>query len=204
MKRREEGFTLVEVMIALGIMTIGALALVGMQQQTTRANVRARDITTAMQIAQNVIERLKLDAIAWNNVSTDAANDLVNSPMLAVIVSTPNAFTTMAPVSSTLGGTTTVLSNAFDYLGNDITLAGASTALQNQVYYCASYRLSWVYTNRRAMRTDVRVWWSREVPTRSIIADFAGCADNGVDLNPGGNQIDNYHVVYLSTVLRPS
>ncbi|MET0386433.1 MAG: prepilin-type N-terminal cleavage/methylation domain-containing protein [Polyangiales bacterium] len=204
MKRRAEGFTLVEVMIALGIMTIGALALVGMQQQTTRANVRARDMTTAMQIAQNVVERLKLDAIAWNNVTTAPANDLINSPMLQTINTTPNAFTTLAPVSSTLGGTTVVLSNAFDFLGNDLTLAGASTAVQNQVYFCASYRLSWVYVTFRAMRADVRVWWSKEVPTRSIITDFANCADNGVDLNPGGARFDDYHVVYLSTVLRPS
>ncbi|MEY4583070.1 MAG: hypothetical protein RL701_7773, partial [Pseudomonadota bacterium] len=84
---RRDGFTLVEVMVSLGVMMIGGMALIGMQQQTTRANVRSRDITIATQIAQNVIERLKLEALAWNTVTSVPANDLFNAPLLRPITS---------------------------------------------------------------------------------------------------------------------
>jgi prepilin-type N-terminal cleavage/methylation domain-containing protein len=200
--RRREGFTLVEVMVSLGVMTVGAMALIGMQQQTTRANVHARTLTVATQIAQNVIERLKLEAIAWNSVTATPATpaaDLGNAPSLArIAASTPGDFMTLPP-----GPGARVLSNAFDYYGADLDITTGNAAALASIYYCASYRLTWVYTNYRAMRVDVRVWWTKEAPSRSINDDFPRCADDNAKLNPGGAMFDNYHVVYLSTVIRP-
>jgi type II secretory pathway pseudopilin PulG len=198
--RRREAFTLVEVLVSLGVMTIGAMALMAMEQQTTRANMHARTMTVATQIAQNVLERMKLEALAWNAVSTSPTADLFAAPSLAAITSaTAGAFATLQP--RTIG--VRVLSNAFDYYGDDVDLTNASTATKNSVFYCASYRLSWIYTNFRAMRVDVRVWWPKEAPTRSLADDYPGCADDGGTLNPGGTRYDDYHVVYMSTVLRP-
>ena len=202
---KRQGFTLVEVIVSLGIMTIGAMALLGMQQQTTRANARARDMTMAMQIAQNVVERLKLEALAWNNVTASPNNDLQNSDLLLPITTNPIAsFAALPTRESSDAGVTRTLSNAFDYFGTDIPLTGASAAQLAQVRYCASYRLSWIFDNNRALRADVRVWWTKEAPSRSIITDFPLCVDDNIKLNPGGDDFDRYHVVYLSTVLRPS
>lgn len=202
---KRQGFTLVEVMVSLGVMTIGAMALFGMQAQTTRANTRARDLTVAMQIAQNVIERLKLEALAWNNVTSVPADDLLNAPLLLRITTNPlSAFTDLPARVSTTAGVTRTLSNAFDYFGDDIALTGASATDLARVRFCASNRLSWIFENNRAMRADVRVWWTKEAPSRSILGDFPLCADDNVKLNPGGDSYDSYHVVYLSTVLRPS
>jgi prepilin-type N-terminal cleavage/methylation domain-containing protein len=202
---RRQGFTLAEVMVSLGVMTIGAMALIGMQVQTSRANTRARDLTTATQIAQNVIERLKMDALAWNSVTGNPATDLSNTQLLKnVTTATVGAFMTLPGVSVTSPDGTRVLSNAFDYYGDDVNLSGASSQTQAGVRYCASYRLSWIFANLRALRADVRVWWTKEAPSRSIIADFANCADDNVALNPGGDQVSNYHVIYLSTVVRPN
>jgi type II secretion system protein I len=202
---KRQGFTLVEVMVSLGIMTIGAMALIGMQQQTTRANVRARDMTIAMQIAQNVMERLKIEAMAWNNVTTAPAADLRNSDLLMPITTNPIAsFATLPARESNHAGVTRVLSNAFDYFGGDVTLSGASADQLASVRFCASYRLSWIFDNNRALRADVRVWWTKESPSRAILDDFPLCVDDNVKLNPGGDHYERYHVVYLSTVLRPS
>lgn len=188
-------------MVSLGVMTIGAMALIGMQQQTTRANGRARDMTTAMQIAQNVIERLKMDGLAWVSIT---GPELTNTELLEKVVgSTQGEFQTLPPWPSTRLGDTVILSNAFDQAGDDVPLVGASAAVLATVKYCASYRLTWIYTTRRALRADVRVWWTKEVPTHSIMTDFAGCADDHVRLSPGGTHYNNYHVVYLSTVIRP-
>ena len=203
-RRQTSGFTLVEVLVSLGVMTVGAAAIIGMQQQTTRANVHARQLTIATQIAQNAIERLKLEGIAWNSVTTSQTADLLNAPTLARIIgSTAGAFMTLPARTVTLSGVSRVLSNAYDYYGADMNLTNADQASLDRVVYCAGYRLSWIYSNFRSMRADVRVWWSKSAPSRSIIADFPLCADNNTALNPGGTQIDNYHVVYLSTVIRP-
>jgi type IV pilus modification protein PilV len=197
--RRRQGFTLVEVMISLGVMTVGAMALIGMQQQATRANVHARTLTVASQIAQNVIERIKMQGLAWSAVTGAPAQDLAAAPLLAAIVNaTPGAFITLPAVAGARP-----LSNAFDYYGDDLDIASGNAGQLARVYYCASYRLSWVYATFRAMRVDVRVWWTKEAPSRAILSDFAVCADDNTSLNPAGSMFDNYHVVYLSTVIRP-
>jgi prepilin-type N-terminal cleavage/methylation domain-containing protein len=198
---RRQGFTVVEVMVALGVMTISAMALFGMQAQATRANVRARDMTIASQIAQNVLERMKLDGLAWNTIG-EPAEVLTNTAILNRIGTTPSDFMTLPESQETRLSSTVVWSNGFDLYGIDVPTSGPPASLVS-IRFCASQRLAWVYDTRRAMRADVRVWWSKEAPTRSIIADFPGCADNDALLRPGGDRYDDYHTVYMSTVIRP-
>jgi prepilin-type N-terminal cleavage/methylation domain-containing protein len=196
MSRKQSGFTLVEVMVSLGIMTIGAMAILAMQQQIIRGNVHARELTTATQIAQNVIERLKIDALTWNTPGVPTG-----SRYLGIV--TPGAigtFTKLEPIPTTNGGITRFQSNAFDYYGDDLDMQNGSPA---NLHFCASYRLSFVYTNNRIIRADVRVWWARE-GIGVIRTDFPLCVDDNARLSPGGALIDNYHLVYLSTVLRAS
>jgi len=201
---RRQGFTLVEVMVALGVMTISAMGLFALQGQATRANGRARDVTMATQIAQNVIERLKMDGLAWNTITPGDVTDLGATAYLnAVDTATAGAFVPLLERTDPRGGSSVVLSNAFDIFGSDVATTGASAAQLASIKYCASIRLSWVYPTRRVMRADVRVWWSIEAPTRSIIADFPRCADDDVKLAPNGTLESSYHTVYLSTVIRP-
>ena len=201
---RRQGFTLVEVMVALGVMTISAMALFGMQAQATRANVRARDMTVAAQIAQNVIERMKLDGLAWNTLA-DPVTDFQRTAVLNKINdATPGSFMKLPEwTDPTRLSRSVVLSNGFDLHGDDVPISGAAADTLSNIRFCASMRLAWVYNTRRAMRGDVRVWWTKEVPSRSIIADFPNCEDDNVKLLPGGTLYENYHMVYLSTVIRP-
>ncbi len=192
-RERRQGFTLIEVMISLGIMTIGAMAMLALQQQTIRANSQARQITTATQIAQLWIERLKEDGTRWTQVGffntpgqPTAADVLALTTYLGAITTAPNVF-------QAIPNATPQVSNAFDFQGNDIANNSGS------VYYCASFRPAWVYFGR-AMRVDVRVWWARS--GSSLTGDFAACADDNARLNPGGTLFNNYHVVYLPTVIR--
>lgn len=213
MTKRRDGFTLVEVMVSLGVMTIGAMALMAMQQQTTRANIHAREMTMATQIAQNWVERLKLDAMQWTTTQGTVNNDLANTTYLQAILANPGDGVFQQVLFTPLGSTTRFA--GYNYLGDEIDPSAApdevsSGALASQTLrYCASYRMSWVYL-RRAMRADVRVWWPRDMlgsttkaTANNIVDDFPGCDDNNTALNPGGAEFDNYHVVYLSTTLRP-
>jgi type IV pilus assembly protein PilV len=198
-RRRRAGFTLIEVMVSLGIMTVGAMALIALQQHAIRSNGHARQLTIAMQIAQQWVERLKQDAATWNQVgqatgAPTAAQVLTNTQFLRAIVGAPNVYQTIPNTNNTV-------SNAFDYMGNDT--ARDNTIAARPVFYCASMRLGWVYYGR-AIRADVRVWWPRNESGNSaaILNDFVACADDNSKLNPGGTQFNNYHVVYLPSVIR--
>lgn len=201
---RRQGFTLIEVMVSLGVMTISAMALMSMQGQATRANAHARDMTTAAQVAQTVIERLKMDGLAWTTITpADPGNVAATVWLSSIATAIPGSFMTLLPQTFPRTGNSATLSNAFDQYGADVTLAGASAAQIASVKFCASMRLGWIYDTNRVLRADVRVWWTKEVPTKAILTDFALCADDNTRLSPGGTLYDDYHTVYLSTVIRP-
>jgi type IV pilus modification protein PilV len=195
-RRRRAGFTLVEVMVSLGIMTVGAMGIIALQSHAIRSNSHARQLTIGMQIAQRWIERLKQDTHTWNGLGAPAAT--LAATRYLQLINTANASNQFNPIPNTDG--TNRASRAFDYWGNDI----VHTSVDPPIFYCAALRPAWVYFGR-AMRVDVRVWWPREgYDTRT---DFAACDQNFNQLDPGGppttlyNQ-NAYHVVYLSTVLR--
>ncbi|SHH95932.1 type IV pilus modification PilV family protein [Desulfofustis glycolicus] len=57
--RKRNGFTLLEVMIALGIFSIGILAVIGAQHLVVRGNANGNVVTEQMLLAQRTMERLK-------------------------------------------------------------------------------------------------------------------------------------------------
>ena len=63
----EQGFTLVEALIAMAILTVGILTLLTMQTTALKGNSKARGITTAANWNQDMIETLlneEYDAVA--------------------------------------------------------------------------------------------------------------------------------------------
>ena len=56
----DEGFTLIEVMIAVSILAIGVLAVAMMQIQAVKNNTYSWETTAAMNIARTTMEELKL------------------------------------------------------------------------------------------------------------------------------------------------
>jgi type II secretory pathway pseudopilin PulG len=192
-RRRRAGFTVVEVMVSLGIMTVGAMGIIALQTHAIRSNGHARQLSIGMQIAQRWVERLKQDTHTWN-VAGVPGTVLANTRYLNLINTAPNVFSTMPTFPDSTA------SPAFDYRGEELVL----TPDDPRIFYCAAMRPAWVYFGR-AMRVDVRVWWPRE--GFEMRTDFPQCAGDPAELSPGGaattlyNQ-NAYHVVYLSTVLR--
>lgn len=58
-KRQQHGFTLVEVMVALFVLSIAMLGIAGLQITSKRANFEAVQRTTATLFAQEVLERIR-------------------------------------------------------------------------------------------------------------------------------------------------
>ncbi len=78
MKKRRfaRGYTIVEVMMALAILTLGASGVIAVQKATLIANTNARNLAVANSIAQSWVERLRADALVWNAPNnTDDVND---------------------------------------------------------------------------------------------------------------------------------
>ena len=64
-RERQEGFTLLEVIIAISILTVGLLAVASMQGSAIMANASATDITDATTMAADRLE--KLAALSYNH-----------------------------------------------------------------------------------------------------------------------------------------
>ncbi|WP_437319492.1 type IV pilus modification PilV family protein [Sorangium sp. So ce385] len=60
------GYTLIEVMAALGVLAIGATGVLALQKATLISNTNARNIAVANNIAMTWAERLRVDALQWN------------------------------------------------------------------------------------------------------------------------------------------
>jgi type IV pilus assembly protein PilV len=203
--RGRQGFTLIEVIVSLGVMTIGALGVIALQQHTIRSNTHARQLTLGMQLAQVWMERLKQDAHSWNEAGPPATVLNNTAYLIAIRDAVPNTFMTIPASDGFIhpNGTANVVtgSRGFDFRGNDLVL---QTGVDHpNLYYCAAFRPAWVYFGR-AMRVDVRVWWPREGFDMGI---FDNCTARHGDLDPSGVPTTAYnqngvHVVYLSTVIR--
>lgn len=186
--RSQRGFTIVEVIVSMGVMVVGVMALVGLQQHTVQINSLARQMSTANQIAQTWLERMKEDAHRWRLTGEPLGvptpiQVLAETTWLQAVNATPNVFQTI-PMTG-------VTSGAFDFQGNEIVLGTARAP-----YFCVGFRPAWVYIGR-AIRIDVRVFWPRERASAIV-----NCVDNDGPLNPGGALFNQFHTVYLSTVIK--
>ena len=71
------GLTLVESMLTLAIMSVGLLALAGLQITALRGNDLSRRMTTAVSIAEQNIEQLK--NTPYTNIQAEAASEVTAS-----------------------------------------------------------------------------------------------------------------------------
>jgi type IV pilus assembly protein PilV len=74
------GFTLVESMLTLAIVSMGLLALNGLQITVLRGNALSRRMTTAVSLAEQRIEQLKNTSYA--NIEAEAATQVTASNLL--------------------------------------------------------------------------------------------------------------------------
>ena len=142
------GFTVLEIMIAMLVISMGIVALYSMQVVAIEGNVTAQEITQATQLAERWAERMRRESITWtarppallepsddNGDWRDATSEMVNKDFI-------------------------------------------SRTDDPQVIdprYCIKYRVSTVprgEADPRVLRVDVRVVWPRR---DSGIADFLTC-----------------------------
>jgi len=68
MNKDNKGFTLIEVLVAIGILTFGLLSITGLFYEATNTNIALRDRTMATSLAQDMMEKCMY--ASYNDLTT--------------------------------------------------------------------------------------------------------------------------------------
>ncbi len=193
MTRARAGYTLIEVMTAVVVMTIGATGILAMQGASVRANEDASETSVALNFGATWLERIKRDARLWIDTGNTA---LRTAPTRYLVTVNTNPGAYFVPTS------TANESPGADHYGFDTTAPA-------QIRYCVNLRLTVVHaynpltqgadvtTDANALRADLRIWWHR----RSEDANRASPACLDAALTDSQAQLNRLRKHYLSTVV---
>jgi prepilin-type N-terminal cleavage/methylation domain-containing protein len=160
---RAAGYTLIEVMTAVVVLTIGATGILAMQGASVRSNRDASETSTAINWAVTWVERIKRDAYLWNQSGN---GDLANTWYLSN--ATANNGVWIMPATTTPAGQAILESAGADLFGYDVAAANA-----DNIRFCVNLRFTvaqaynpatgtmLIASDANAVRADVRVWWHR-------------------------------------------
>jgi type II secretory pathway pseudopilin PulG len=184
-------YTVVEVLLSLTVLAIGASAVMSMQKATLQGNLDARKTDMANSIARMWVERVRKDAMQWTQASAPPSN----AKLLGYVDTgwvRPDAY----------AGNTPPVSPGFDILGRDISTAGLTpSAGVAPPVFCVNIQETSVYKDsnfNNLIRLDVRVLWVRGI---------TGGATNPCDSTVATSALPSpqlYQSVYLTTAIRPN
>jgi prepilin-type N-terminal cleavage/methylation domain-containing protein len=159
--RARRGYTVVEVMMALAVMTVGGMGVVALQKFTAVGSLNSRSMTSASDVANSWVEFLQGEATTWNRADN---SDIVDAKLLNTALSSPGnwiSIPTNAGWGLPTGGATQVF--------------GDTT---NTVAFCSQIRATWLVAKDAAaaqtgpaltiaakptdvVRVEVRTWYSK-------------------------------------------
>jgi len=188
------GYTVIEVMIALTLLAIGTSGIIAMQKVTSVTNRESRNLVIANQIARTWMERLRTDAVQWNNPSVSNPTSDLDTDTVWLKNVTGNW---ARPADDVRGSATA------DAFGNDIPDNKADKAGS----FCTNVRLSWLHGPAGGgeappflLRAEVRVYWLRDGGPGGL--DGKTVCDPGMtNLNAVSPALDRYHFVYVTSAI---
>jgi prepilin-type N-terminal cleavage/methylation domain-containing protein len=204
-RRTARGYTAVEVLMAMTVMTIGAAAVISMQKASVQGNLDARKTDVANSIARTWVERLQRDAMQWTlpNSANPAGNNIGNALLIS-----GNVTGLWFRPTQYLGSTPETMSPGFDILGRDLPSASMATA-----QFCVNVRLTWLVPAALGasppepglIRADVRVLWPRGIlggaPSTGFCDDTVGTVADPELVMPAA-QRPFFHTIYLTTTIK--
>lgn len=198
---KRDAFTLVEVMIAIGIMTVGSLGILSMHHAVTRANRESREMNTAIAVTETWIERVERDALLWTAQGFNTV-ELQNTAYLRQIAGVAEQTAWFKPLPPSQPPNEPGESWAFDHFGSD-------TITEAEMKYCVNLRITWLRQGSSA-RVDVRTFWLREgtigdTPASSDWVDpaaFRSAACDAASADGWGlGDAPNVNAMFASTVV---
>jgi type IV pilus assembly protein PilV len=184
-RRARQGFNLVEVMMAVAILAVGATGILGLQTAAIRGNQEANEYATATRIVEMWLDRYRLDAQAWRQGGAGTLPSpvlLANTELLRVMPAVGSTGWIVPTTTSATFPAASVLS----FNGNPQPPLGAPNPI-----FCTQANLSWVY-DATTIRVDVQTFWRRRGYTST--ATVLTC--------PAVPSRATYHLVRASTLVR--
>ncbi|HLV65195.1 MAG TPA: prepilin-type N-terminal cleavage/methylation domain-containing protein [Polyangiaceae bacterium] len=196
-RKGRAGYTFIELLMSLAILTIGVTGVVAMQKVTISSGQHARDLAIATQIAQAWIDQLRTDALAWNHPSArQAASDLGQTIWLAALVGNDSTDFALPAWNATRK-----FGPAFDVQGKPVDVSDADNVPLAR--FCTHIRLSWLYPETEPVlgngliRVEVRVFWPRDGAAPLDGGNVCGGTPDAI-----GEATDRYHFVYKVSAVR--
>jgi prepilin-type N-terminal cleavage/methylation domain-containing protein len=181
------GYTVMEVMMSLAILGIGASGVVAVQKATLLANTSAKNLATANFIAESWMERLRVDALQWNDPA--GVPDLLSDTQWLRLAQDVPVWVTPA-TALPFGAADADVTGADNFVTDPGPPFAASA-------FCTHLRLTQFNTAtlpsfRKLIRAEVRVIWAR-----------VGAPLNCQTLNPDDTLLRNdYGAVYLTSAVQ--
>jgi prepilin-type N-terminal cleavage/methylation domain-containing protein len=185
------GYTVVELMMALAVMSIGVAGVIAMQGVTAASNRHAKNLAVATHIGQAWLDMLATESSLWTQSSK-----LDRSDWLVLSKADGTWFRPDFKQALNFGP-------AFDAIGNPV----SPTNLARDTQYCVDLRLSPLSYDDdgddNLIRVEVRVFWRREdvvlLPATTAPAHACALEPVAVTSDSGGNM---FHFLYMSSAVR--
>jgi prepilin-type N-terminal cleavage/methylation domain-containing protein len=207
--KRARAYTVVEVMVALAVLAVGAMGVIALQKFTVAGALNARGITSATTVADSWIDLCQNEAAAWNRSDN---SDVADMPVVSAALASPGNWVTIPniPGETPNGGATPLYSST-----------------TGDMFFCSQIRATWLgapdpagasgsqdnATPADVIRIDVRTFFAKSgrPVTGECNAWSAGTVDSMLSLvggtapDPNGGAVRSryeYGFVYESGTIR--
>jgi type IV pilus assembly protein PilV len=190
-QRAQRGYTVVELVMSLAVLAIGASGVIAMQKVAVASNRHAKDLSIASRIAEGWADQLAMDGSMWT-ITSAGLPTLPNTVWLKS--ANPGATVEwFVPDYSALRN----FGPAFGALGAPLD-PGVNASLTR---FCTHLRFAYLHNATKGagvIRAQVRVFWPAENAATSLPTAAQGnlC---GVDGPTFASNIGAFHVIYLTT-----
>jgi type IV pilus assembly protein PilV len=195
------GYTVVEILLAMTLLSIGAAGVISMQKASMQGNLDARRMDVATAIGRMWMDRIRKDAMAWTLPSPASA--LPTNYSKAKLLSYAGLGWSRPDVYLPATSPQASISPGFDILGRDVPSKAGLDDTNNPPLFCVHVNESWLVgdgtTVDSLLRVDIRVVWKRGILVGGPAADQP-CLPSAVT----ALTLDNtqYAAIYMSTLVR--
>lgn len=182
-RHRAPGFTMMEALIALVLLFITILGMGALAGSAVSTNMSAQDRTQANFLAERLLNSIRIEGMAWNNVTwgpsadTNAA-DSIYMKLLRPLPATGS--TGFMEITEKMVGETKAFTP-------DLKMV-APTA--NNALYCAHYNLTWKQPGE-TIEANVRVFWMRRGADPTTSGFYVDCGKAKLPALGGYDPIGN-------------
>jgi len=192
LRRLARGYTIVELMMSLTVLALGASGVIAMQKVTLATNRNAKNLSIATRIAQAWADQLTADAALWSPGPSprDATTWLVEAD------DTPAWFIPSYSADREFGP-------AFDALGKPVDPDDSAGV----AHFCTHLRFAFMHSETTptvgngAIRAQIRIFWRRDDSAADPPGADKPCSVTDAQFTAAQ---DDLNFVYLTTAVRES